>query len=310
MWKREKNVTVASELQRRYFMNDEQRAIVEHTTGPLLVIAGPGSGKTRSIILLAMNLLLCGKAKPSELLLCTYTEKAAFEMQDRLTFIAKDVHYQGDLSQLRVGTIHSICNQFVTEHLHHTPLGNNYEQLDNFTQQLLIFEHLSEICDHGILTLFQQRWGAPWQIAKKLQFFFDKIVEELIFDKLKDAYPHVRSYTNAHDTFLSCLTFAYHTYQDILARTNRIDFAHLQKCAYNLLQDPIISPRVTGGLRYVLVDEYQDTNYIQEQILRLLARATGSDNLCVVGDEDQALYRFRGATVRNILEFPQKIPWL
>ena len=79
--------------------------------GPLLVIAGPGSGKTRSLTLLAMNLLLCADATPSEIVLYTYTEKAAYDLQDRLTYIAKDVAYQGDLSQLRIGTIHGMCQQ-------------------------------------------------------------------------------------------------------------------------------------------------------------------------------------------------------
>lgn len=105
-----------------YLLNDEQRTIVSHKQGPLLVIAGPGSGKTRSLTLLAINLLLCGNVQPSELVLCTYTEKAAYEMQDRILHIAKDVNYTGDLSQLRIGTIHSICKQFITEYLHYTPL--------------------------------------------------------------------------------------------------------------------------------------------------------------------------------------------
>ncbi|GHO49859.1 hypothetical protein KSX_80220 [Ktedonospora formicarum] len=109
-----------------------------------------------------------------------------------------------------------------------------------------------------------------------------------------------------HDQFLYYLLHAYKNYQTLLAQTNRIDFAHLQKCAYDLLQKEQVHKHITHDLRYILVDEYQDTNYIQEQILLSLARATGKNNLFVVGDEDQALYRFRGATVRNILEFARK----
>lgn len=299
---------IAPQLLRQYPMNEDQQAIVSHKKGPLLVIAGPGSGKTRSLTLLAMNLLLCGNAQPSQLVLCTYTEKAAYEMQDRIMKIAKGVEYREDLSQLRIGTIHSICNQFITEHLHHTPLGNNYETLDQFTQRLLIFEHIDEICLYNTRAFFQERWGTKWKIAKKLQFFFDKIVEELIFDKLKAAFPRLRPYPTDCDTFRCYLTHAYRVYQKILERTNRIDFAHLQKCAYNLLKDPSTSHSITKDIRYVLVDEYQDTNYIQEQILTSLASATGTNNFCVVGDEDQALYRFRGATVRNILEFANTFP--
>lgn len=298
---------IAPELQ-HLLMSEEQRAIVSHKQGPLLVIAGPGSGKTHSIILLAMNLLLCGDAQPSEIVLCTYTEKAAYELQDRLAGLARTVGYAGDLSQMRVGTIHSICQRLIDECLHYTSLGNNYETLDQFTQRLLIFEHLEDICVPNAMTLFHQRWGTPWIVAKKLQFLFDTITEELIFDKLKATYSHISGRLSSQDAFFYCLMHAYKGYQQILGRRNCVDFAHLEKGAYNLLTQPEMFQKITQGIRYVLVDEYQDTNYIQERLLTLLASGREPLNLCVIGDEDQALYRFRGATVRNILEFDQKFP--
>src|SRR6266571_8335963 len=89
---------IAPELLGKYPMNEEQSAIVSHKEGPLLVIAGPGSGKTHSLTLLAMNLLLCGDAQPSQLVLCTYTEKAAYEMHDRIAAIARDIGYEEDLA--------------------------------------------------------------------------------------------------------------------------------------------------------------------------------------------------------------------
>ncbi len=286
-----------------YNMNEEQRAIISHKQGPLLVIAGPGSGKTQSLTLLAMNLLLCKDSEPSQIVLCTYTEKAAYELQDRLASIANHVGYKGDLSQLKLGTIHSICQQLVNENLHRTRLGNNYETLDQFTQQLLIFEHLNYLCPDNIQPFFREQWGTPWHIAKKLKFYFDTIAEELIFDKLKEIFPRLKRSPAQKDTLLCCLIRAYYNYQHLLVRTNSIDFAHLQKCAYNLLTQQDIFQRITKNIRYVLVDEYQDTNYIQEQILTLLASGCEPKNLCVIGDEDQALYRFRGATVRNILTY-------
>src|SRR6266702_8627599 len=102
--------------------------------------------------------------------------------------------------------------------------------------------------------------------------------------------------------FRSHLARAYRKYQRVLIRENCVGFASLEKIAHQLLCNAEHSCKITQGIRYVFVDEYQDTNYIQEQIVLRLASATG--NICVVGDEDQALYRFRGATVRNILEFP------
>src|SRR5438876_1525612 len=102
---------IAQELLQDFLkLNEAQRDIVAHDSGPLLVIAGPGSGKTRSLTLLAMNLLLLDRAKPAEIILCTYTEKAAYEMQDRIFDLAKKVNYKRDISQMRIGTIHSICN--------------------------------------------------------------------------------------------------------------------------------------------------------------------------------------------------------
>ncbi|NWG14868.1 MAG: ATP-dependent helicase, partial [Acidobacteria bacterium] len=108
------------------------------------------------------------------------------------------------------------------------------------------------------------------------------------------------------EPFLSALGRAYLAYRNLMIETNHIDFAHQQKFFLDLLQTPNIGSRIIQEIKYVLVDEYQDTNYIQEQLLLRLTEHTG--NLCVVGDEDQSLYRFRGATVRNILEFPSHFP--
>lgn len=289
-------------------LNTEQRAIVSHKCGPLLVVAGPGSGKTRSLTLLAMNLLLCGDAEPAQIVLCTYTEKAAYELQDRLTSIARDVNYAGDISRLRVGTIHGICQRLVNEHLHHTSLGSGYETLDNFTQQLLIFDRLEKICPKNTLPFFQDRWGTRWQVAKRLKFYFDTIAEELAFDPLKADIERLKAHQTRNDTLLHYLTYAYDSYRSELRDTNSTDFAHLQKWAYKLLKMPDVRQKIIGAIRYVLVDEYQDTNYIQEQILTLLASGSDAKNLVVIGDEDQALYRFRGATVRNILTFTAQFP--
>jgi DNA helicase-2/ATP-dependent DNA helicase PcrA len=285
---------IALELMQDYQeLNDRQREIVSHDGSPLLIIAGPGSGKTRSLTLLAMNLLLLEKATPSELILCTYTEKAAREMQDRIIDIAKRANYKKDISQMRIGTIHSICNRFIMEHLHRIPfLGNNYETLDYLSQRLFIFSHLSEICKPDPRFLMNRLGTTQWDTAKRLQNFFEKITEELI---------DLNALISSEDCFLAYLAQSYRAYVNLLSNANRVDFAHLQKIVYDLLLNKHIASHLTKGIRYVLVDEYQDTNYIQEQILLKLASETG--NMYVVGDENQALYRFRGATVRNIHQF-------
>ena len=126
-------------------LNEAQRRIIGHLDGPLLVIAGPGSGKTYSIVLRTLNLLLLERAEPKEIVLCTFTEKAALEMRHRVAMAAHRMAYQGDLSELTVSTIHGFCNQLLVRHRHRTPLGHNYETLDELTQLLFIFEHFNEI---------------------------------------------------------------------------------------------------------------------------------------------------------------------
>lgn len=161
-------------------LSDAQRNVVGHLGGPLLVIAGPGSGKTYSIVLRALNLLLLEKAEPNELVLCTFTEKAAFEMRDRLAAAARKVGYTGDLSELAVSTIHSLCNRVLTQHRHRTTLGHNYDTLDELTQLLFIFEHFDEIIGPAANDLFLGRWKTRWTAIEGARGYFDKITEELV----------------------------------------------------------------------------------------------------------------------------------
>ncbi|MFC2171912.1 ATP-dependent helicase [Acidobacteriota bacterium] len=284
------------ELTRNYKdLSAAQKKIISHLDGPLLVIAGPGSGKTFSLVLRAINLLLLEKATPRELVLCTFTEKAAFEMRDRVSAVARKVGYSGDLSELRVSTIHSLCSKILMEHRHQSPLGNNFETLDELTQLLFIFEHFEEIIGPEDQGLYLHKWKTRWTAISGVQPYFDKITEELL---------EVGELGLSKRPFLVALGKAYESYRKALVECNRVDFAHLQFWVHRLLQDPALAETVTKDMKYVLVDEYQDTNFIQEKLLLKLTEKTL--NLCVVGDEDQSLYRFRGATVRNILEFPEQ----
>ncbi|HRI15504.1 MAG TPA: UvrD-helicase domain-containing protein, partial [Verrucomicrobiota bacterium] len=277
--------------------SDAQRRIIAHVCGPLLVIAGPGSGKTFSLVLRTLNILHRGLAKPRELVVCTFTEKAAFELRDRISAAAHKTTFKDDLSELKVSTIHGLCNQLLAQHRHRTPLGSNYETLDQLTQLLFIFDNFAEIVGGGENGRFLTRWANKWTAIEGARDYFNKITEELI-----DSSRLVSS----SDPFHRAIGHSYRAYTRTLAEKNRVDFAHLQKYLHDLLLDTTIASSITRGLKFVMVDEYQDTNYIQEQILLKLTALTR--NLCVVGDEDQSLYRFRGATVRNILEFPSRVP--
>ena len=275
-------------------LDPAQKDAVTATEGPVLLIAGPGAGKTLTLVRRTLHLLTSGLAQASEIVLCTFTEKAALELRDRLRSAAIEADYTGDLSSLRTGTIHGVCNEFVDRYRHLTPLGNGYEVLDELTQSLFLFEHFEEIIgapdDNG---KYLTRWATKWTAIEGIQPYLDKITEELI---------QLTSLDNSGKPFLEALATTYRAYEAALVEENRADFAHLQKFFLDLLGTPDVGAKVSASVRYVMVDEYQDTNYIQEQLLDGLSMATR--NLCVVGDEDQSLYRFRGATVRNILEFP------
>lgn len=273
-----------------------QKKVVGHLHGPLLVIAGPGSGKTYSIVLRALNLLLLKEALPKEIVLCTFTEKAAFEIRDRIASAARKVNYSGDLSELTVSTIHGFCNRVLIEHRHRTHLGHGFETLDELAQLLFIFEHFNDIIGPPVEDQYLHRWRTKWTAIQGARGYFDKITEELVDSN---------ELVNSADPFITAIGKAYISYQGALLDSNRTDFAHLQRYVYDLLHDQEMGKAVIGDIHHILVDEYQDTNFIQEQLLLKLSK--GSQNLCVVGDEDQSLYRFRGATVRNILEFPQRL---
>ena len=267
------SANIAPEILKHYpDLNRAQRTIVGHLEGPLLVIAGPGSGKTYSIVLRALNLLLLEKVQARQLVLCTFTEKAAFELRDRLAAAARKVGYAGDLSELTVSTIHSFCNRVITQHRHRTELGHNFGTLDELTQLLFIFEHFDEIIGPPQNDLFLLRWRTRWTAIEGVRGYFDKITEELV-----DPEQLARS----ADPSLVAIGNAYLRYERALLQDNCTDFAHLQRLVYDLLSDPGTADAVTNDLRYVLVDEYQDTNYIQEQLLLKLTEKT--QNLCVRG---------------------------
>lgn len=276
-------------------LNEDQKAVISHEAGQLLVIAGPGSGKTLTLVLRTINLLIRKVAEPKELVLCTFTEKAAFELRDRIASAARETGYTGDLSDLRTGTIHGICNHILMEHRHRTPLGSGFETLDDLTQLLFMFEHFASIVPGN--SPYLGRWSTKWRAIEGLRDHFNKITEELVDPEqlIADA-----------DPFANAVGGCYLRYRTALFAANRVDFPHQQRLVRELLVDDDLRKQVVSGIRHVMVDEFQDTNHVQEEVVAQLASGTG--NLAVVGDEDQALYRFRGATVRNLLEFPVRFP--
>ena len=262
-----------------------QLEVVAHRDGALRVIAGPGAGKTLVMCLLGVNLLLLDAVQPEQLVLCTFGKPAAAKLRQGFRRAATAAGYGGDLDRVRIATIHSICRRI---------LGPAHTLLDKWQQLDLLATHFHRIFgpDQAALGRWLRR-DEDWDLEQAAKHF-DRIVEELIRpqDLIDSGIP-----------FLAAVGRCYRRYEATLRDEDLVDFAHLQAWVYDLLLDDRIADPIAASIRYLLVDEYQDTTHIQERILLRLARAHG--NLCVVGDDDQGIYRFRGASVRNLLELPE-----
>ena len=272
-----------------------QRELIRRLEGPVLGIAGPGAGKTLSVALRAANILLLGKAEPSALLLCTYNADAAGELRQRLDAVGRAAGYDGDLRRTRVCTIHSLCGRLLAAYPERVGLKHGFSLLDNDQQSNLLLQRFDDVFGPDLRDLKGRGWRRPTAVVKGALKYFERICDEVI---------HPRDLTRSRSSFIAAVGRCYRRYERLLLDENVADFAHLQAWADLLLDDDDVADAIAGGIRYLMCDEYQDTSHVQERIVRRLSEAHG--NLCVVGDEDQSLYRFRGATVRNILGFSRR----
>ncbi|MBQ6143371.1 MAG: ATP-dependent helicase [Clostridia bacterium] len=276
--------------------NDNQRDAISATEGPVLITAGPGTGKTFTLVQRAIYLIQeCG-VQPEQIMMATFTEKAAKELVTRITNELASRNIVVNVNDMYIGTFHSLCLRIIKEHLEFTRLKKNYRTLDAFDQNYTIFQKIDKFKKiENVNSIFT---GGRWKMAKEICMYVNTLLEELVDedDLKKDDNPDIRA-----------LGKVLETYKGILEDDNLVDFASIQTEAYRLMKEnPKILKEIQNKLKYIMIDEYQDTNYIQEQIVFLLAGE--KQNICVVGDDDQGLYRFRGATIRNILEFPSKFP--
>lgn len=280
-------------MQQKRTLNPMQKKAVTTTEGPVLIIAGPGSGKTHTLVERIIYLIEEKSVKPEEVLLATFTEKAAKELQTRVSNRLNEKNIMFNISEMYIGTIHSICLRFLEENRDFTRLKRNFKMMDQFDQQYFVYQHLRSFESIENIHLLIER-NRRWDQSATLVRWINKITEELINpeDLIDSQYPNIKA-----------LGKCYEKYQELIAEDNALDFSTIQLEAYKLLQNhPSIKEALQEKIKYIMIDEYQDTNTIQEKIV--LALTNKDENLCVVGDDDQGLYRFRGATIRNILEFP------
>ena len=274
-----------------------QLELISHTDGPTLGIAGPGSGKTLSAVLRGLNILQSGLARPEELLLCTYSKAAAAELRQRFDAVARAAGYGGDTGRVRVSTIHSLCGRLVASYPERVGLRPGFGVLDRQEQWRFLYDRFDTVFGPDLGDLEGRGWLKPPAVARNGLKYFDRICDEVIFPE---------DLIRSGSRFIAALGRCYLRYERLLLRENVADFAHLQAWADLLLDDDDLTHRMSAGIRYLLCDEYQDTSHLQERLLLRLSEVHG--NLCVIGDEDQSLYRFRGASVRNILGFAQRFP--
>src|SRR5215217_3151160 len=266
-------------------LNPEQRDAVESVDGPVLVLAGAGTGKTRVLTTRLAHILATGRAKPWELLAVTFTNKAAREMRERIT------HIIGPQAEgLRwLGTFHSVAAQILRRHAELVGLKSSYTILDDDDQERLIKQILSAE------NIDPKRW-TPKALSGLIDHWKNRGWTP---EKLPPSEGAI--FANNRGQRL------YQLYQERLRVLNACDFGDL--LLHNLtifMQHPDVLAEYHSRFRYILVDEYQDTNVAQYLWLRLLAQTR--KNLCCVGDDDQSIYGWRGAEVDNILRFEHDFP--
>lgn len=272
--------------------NAAQLEAIKSTKGPLLIIAGPGTGKTYTLINRALNIIVNENVNPSKILFATFTEKAAHELITRLSNALEDNKIDFNPNDMYLGTFHSICLKILKEHIAFTNLKKNFSLKDQFDQQYFIYQNFNEFSS---IEGFNDNIGTGsfWDKCEMIMKFINRLEEELIDpDRLLLS-------NDVNQQFFGHLM---KKYQELRVSYNFLDFSSIQTETYRmLLKYPEIAEEIQASIDYVMIDEYQDTNHIQEKLTFLFGKKT--NNICVVGDDDQAIYRFRGATVRNILEF-------
>ncbi|MDE5717070.1 MAG: DNA helicase PcrA [Lachnospiraceae bacterium] len=265
-------------------LNERQRQAVMQTDGPVLILAGAGSGKTRVLTHRVAYLIDRAGVAPYHILAITFTNKAAGEMRER---VDKIVGFGAE--QIWVSTFHSTCVRILRRYIDRLGYDNHFTIYDTDDQK-----------------------GIMKEVCKKLQIDTKMLKERTIMSAISSAKdelidPQEYEMQNGFDYNGSKIAKAYREYQATLKKNNALDFDDLIMKTVELFKaDAEVLSSYQDRFRYIMVDEYQDTNTAQFELIRLLAAK--HRNLCVVGDDDQSIYKFRGANIRNILDFEKVYP--
>src|SRR6188474_153790 len=288
-------------------LTPRQRKAVTHGNGPLLIVAGAGTGKTTVITRRIAWLIAEKRARPSEILALTFTEKAAAEMTERIDRL---VPY--GYTDTVISTFHAFGDRLLREHALEAGLSDRSTVMSRAEQIIFLREHLFELPLERYRPL-----GDPTRFLGALVTLISRLRDEDVTPqdyldaarRLADASAAAPDDAALAETAASHAELAatYAAYERLMRETDRLDFGDQVSLALRLLRDhPAVLDEERGRYRYILVDEFQDTNHAQWELVRLLAADHG--NVAVVGDDDQSIYRFRGAALGNILGFRAAYP--
>lgn len=285
-------------------LNPEQLQAVTHGSGPLLIVAGAGTGKTSVVTSRIAWLISEGLAKPDEILALTFTDKAANEMEERV-----DRLLPYGYTDLWIHTFHAFAEKVLRENALEIGLPNDIKLLDTTSQWMLVRENL----DKFNLDYWRPR-GNPTKFIHALLRHWSRAKDELVDPK--DYLSYAESLKLDQDSSeaatseikrLEEIANSYHIYEQLLLEKGALDFGGLINWTLKLFKErPAILKKYFEKFKYILVDEFQDTNYAQYEMVKLLSGER--KNLAVVGDDDQSIYKFRGASISNILEFKRDFP--
>jgi len=288
-------------------LTDAQRDAVIHGDGPVLIVAGAGTGKTRVLTRRVAHLIASGRARPQEILAVTFTEKAAAEMEERV-----DLLTPLGQSNVAIATFHAFGDQIVREFALELGIGSELRVLSDAEQAIFLRAHLFELPLRHYRPL-----GDPTRHLRSLITLFSRARDEDVSPEEYRAYAKAQrqhSEANPDDTGLAEsseqqeeLAEAYAAYEALKARNGVLDFADQISLALRILREhPAAARRLRQRYRFVLVDEFQDTNHAQFEVLQLLCGE--HRNITVVGDDDQSIFKWRGAALSNMVMFREAFP--
>jgi len=288
-------------------LNPEQKKSVIHGDGPLLIIAGAGTGKTTVITHRIAHLIVDEKIKPSEILALTFTDKAAYQMQEKV-----DILVPYGFTDTWISTFHSFGDRVLRENALEIGLDPDFKVLTRPQAAVFFQENLFKFQLKHFRPL-----GNPIKFVDAMISLFSRALDEDVSPQEYLVYAEdlkKKSAENPKDDALAQeserqmeLAVCYRQYQDLLLKEGKLDFANQFYLSLKLLREhPRVLKRYQNQFRYVLVDEFQDTNYAQFELVKLLSG--GHRNLTVVADDDQSIYKWRGAAVSNIMNFVKMYP--